>query len=245
MRKFFIAAICILATMPALAAEPSITVDLADDRVNITTGFNGARLDVFGVKEQPGDIAVVITGPERRMVVRRKDQVMGLWMNNDSAEFRSVPSYYDYALSTQEKSLASPATLRKLGIGLDALELRPSFDYDSDILPAFQEALVRNKQLQGLFPLEPKGIVFLNDHFFRTTFHLPPSVPRGEYTVRTMLLRDGQVRDSRTTSVKVAQVGFAAEIFYFARAQSLAYGLVAVALAVLFGWAANTFLRRD
>ena len=77
MRYFILIAILLLVPGYALAqiTGNDLTIDLAEKSVNITTGFTGASLSLFGVKEQTGDIAIVIQGPERRMVVRRKDQV--------------------------------------------------------------------------------------------------------------------------------------------------------------------------
>ena len=90
---------------PAHAAEALLSVDLAEDHVDITTGFTGSRVVLFGIKETPGDVAVTISGPDRKMVVRRKEQVFGLWINRKSAEFLDVPVYYDYALSRPEKDI--------------------------------------------------------------------------------------------------------------------------------------------
>jgi uncharacterized protein (TIGR02186 family) len=223
----------------------TITVDLASSSVDITTGFTGSQVVLFGVKKEPGELAVVVRGPTRRTVVRRKEQVLGMWMNKESVEFLDVPVYYDYAVSVPEPLIAPVEELHKNKIGLNALDFRALGDEDDATALGFKEALIRNRQRRGLYPLEPENIVFLNDSFFRVNFYMPSNVPTGEYSVRTYLFREGKLKDVQSTSLRVAQTGFSARLYSFAHKQSLAYGLVAVFMAVAFGWSANTLLRRD
>ncbi|MCB9991242.1 MAG: TIGR02186 family protein [Rhodospirillales bacterium] len=236
-----------LAALPALAQvnNGALTIDLAEKSVNITAGFTGANLSLFGTKEQAGDIAIVIKGPERRMVVRRKDQLAGIWMNRETVGFRNVPIYYDLALSQQASRIAPQETLRKYGIGLDALSFEPVGREDPAAIERFREALVRNRQIDGYFPLEPRNIVFLSDDFFRANFYMPANVPTGDYSIKTYLLRNGEVQSINETQLRVAQVGFNARLYRFAHLHAFAYGLAAVFLAMLAGGAAWMFLRRD
>ena len=223
----------------------ALTIDLAEKSVNITAGFTGARLALFGVKEDDGDIAIVIKGPERHMVVRRKDQLMGVWMNRETVRFRNVPVYYDLALSKQTSRLSSRETLLQYGIGLDALSFEPVGRESPEDIGRFREALIRNKQIQGYFSLEPRNIIFLNDHFFRANFYMPANVPTGDYSIMTYLFQDGVVHSVNETQLRVAQVGFNARLYRFAHLHAFAYGLVAIFLAMLAGGSAWMFLRRD
>ena len=223
-----------------------LTVDLDSDHVNITTGFNGAHLSLFGVKKQPGDIAIVIQGPTRRMVVRRKDQVMGLWMNREAVDFRNVPVYYDIALSKAEDEIAPAILLQGYGIGLDALDFHAVVaEKEKGNAQRFKEALIRNKQRQGYFPLEPKNIIFMDDDFFRANFYMPADVPTGVYTIKTYLFENGAIADINETKLRVAQVGFSARLYRFAMLHGLAYGLVAVLFALFSAGSVWLFLRKE
>lgn len=230
---------------PPQQQGPALAIGLADNRVAITTGFNGARLTLFGVKNEPGDLAVVVRGPERNMVVRHKDKVMGIWMNRESVRFRGVPSYYDFAVGGSENDLAPAAVRRQLGIGLDGLSIAPVGREDAQIADRFREALIRNKQAEGLFPLSPENITFLSGDFFRASFDMPSAVPMGEYEVQALLFRDGKLVARRDTTLRVTQVGISARLFLFAYNQGLAYGLCAVLFALGAGWGAWAFMRRE
>jgi len=222
-----------------------LTIGLADNRIAITTGFDGSRLTLFGVRNEPGDLAIVVRGPRREMVVRHKDRIMGMWMNAEAVRFRQVPSYYDYAVSAPEGNLTSAARRRQLELGLDALDFRHAGREDASVVERFATALIRNKQTEGHFPLMPGVIYFLSDNFFRASFDLPSSVPTGEYVIRAYLFRDGEVVGMRETTLRVGQEGFSARIYLFAHDQAFWYGLFAVLFAIFAGWSAWALLRRE
>lgn len=226
-------------------ADDDFAVELAAPSVDITTGFSGAHVALFGVKEGEGDVAVVVRGPGHNMVVRRKQPVLGVWMNRESAHFSNVPVYYDLALSRPENVIAADDVRQENQIGLDSLRFVYMGTDGADREGLFREALIRNKQVQGHFPLEPAKITFLNGKFFRTDFYLPADVPTGVYRIAAYLLRDGRIAARQEISMRVAQVGTSAQIQRFAWRHGVLYGLGTVALALMFGMAANLVLRRD
>lgn len=223
---------------------PTLAIDLASNHVDITTGFHGAQLVLFGVRKQPGTVAVVVKGPERTMLVRRKGKVLGAWINTRSLKFRRVPSYYDYALGAGGGHHVPSSVLREHGIGLDALEFEPDISRDDpEYVRKFQEALVRNKQAQGVYPVGAKPVKFLSPNFFRAEFYMPPNLPSGRYEVHTYLIDGGRVLESRITQLSVAQVGFNARVNRMASEHAFLYALLGLAIAVSAGWGIN-LLRR-
>lgn len=246
MRAVFLSIIVLIALIfPAQAA--SLKLELADERVDITTGFNGARLVLFGVTDQPSaDIVITLTGPENTVVVRKKGRVGGAWMNIDTLEFRRVPSYYDVAATRAESVLASPAILRAEKIGVANLDFYPEDASRDEVnVEYFRNALVSARQGKGFYPLKHKAVVFMEPTFFRVTFDLPPGVPTGIYTVKGMLLQDEKILAVETKHLQVGQVGFNARIYTFATRDAFFYGLFSILIAFASGWAAFTFLRRD
>lgn len=227
-------------------AQENLTVDLASDHVDITTGFNGSNLILFGVKDMKGDIAIVLRGPERDMTVRKKNRFLGLWLNTEYMRFEDVPVFYDFALGKKTvTNREERAFLRENGIGLDALVFEPEGAVpDRERIRHFQEALVRNKQAQNLFPAQPKDITFLNNNFFKTTIYLPSNVPAGDYVIQTVLYRNNKVLDIAETKLRVAPVGLNAQVYDFAVNHSLVYGLICVCIALLAGWLINVIRNK-
>lgn len=245
--RFLLLFLCLMISAQPVSAEHiSLTVELAEDHVDITTGFDGSKLTLFGIAEKGVDIAVVIHGPKQTTTVWHKGKAMGVWLNKDSMKFRDVPVYYDYALSRAADEIAEADVLKGSGIGLNSLFFDPDDDgSDAATLSSFQEALIRNKQTQSLFPLKPQAIDFLSDRFFKVTFNMPANVPTGSYQIHTYEIKNGAIEDENITRVRVAQVGAGASVFQFAHSHSFAYGALCVFLAVFAGWIGNVFYRRD
>lgn len=223
-----------------------LTVDLAQDRVDITTGFDGAYLSLFGVKERDGQVAIVIRGPKRDVLVRKKNRVSGVWLNSQSLEFKDVPQFYDFAISDAEENILNEDIRKEKGIGFAALNFTAQKnDLKPKPLKEFQSALRRNKQVEGLFPVVAKDVIFLSDTFFKTEFYVPPNVPTGEYVIETFLINGGNIIDKRETKVMVAQVGFSSGVYRFANLYSLGYALIIVLIAVVAGWLSNAVRQKN
>ena len=246
MRIFGFLIVVFFLSGPVVAQDSVLTVDLADDSIGITTGFDGSHLSLFGEKNKGGQVAVVIRGPKKDVLVRKKHRVIGAWMNRESLRFEDVPEYYDFALSDDEDSILDAQARKEAGIGFEALKFMPEKDdVPAEKVKEFQQAFVRNMQAQRLFPVAAKDIVFLSDTFFKTQFYVPSNVPTGQYVIETFLIDDGKVLDKKTTQVKVAQVGFSSGVYRFANSYSFAYAMLIVLLAVVAGWLSNVVRQNN
>lgn len=234
-------------------ASPKLVLDIANNHIDITTGFDGAPIYIHGFIERPDssslyDIAVIIKGPTRKTVIRRKEQILGMWMNRASAEFENVYSFYDLAATRPIAKISDAGILRDNGIGLDYLDFQPNANatrtIDIDVLANFQEALIRTKQSRGLYALSEKEIHFISGPFFKASFSVPASVPTGRYIVEGYLFHEGILLDRQSVNLTVAQVGVNADIFIFARDNAFLYGVMAIMIALVFGWSAHSFLSR-
>ncbi len=246
MRIFFL--IILLFSFPAMAQTRVMQLELAEGRVDITTGFNGTNVVLFGTTaEDNPEIVLTLKGPEQTMVVRRKERTLGAWMNHDSIEFRRVPSYYDYASTLNDTDLdAIPAVLEVGQVGVDSLGFYAEDTDMSDVAIAkFRDALIRSLQQKGFYPIKAGTMTYLSPRFFKVSFELPPGVPTGIYTVEALLIKDSAVAARETKTFQVGQVGFNARVYSFADDHSFFYGIFAVIMALFSGWAAFTFLRRD
>ncbi len=105
--------------------------DISNRDVSIQSNFTGIEIVLFGAidfsrgpapDEKPYDVIMVIRGPNRPIVVRRKERIAGLWMNGPSKTFTSVPGFYAVLASRPFRAVASEAVLKKLGIGFSNLK---------------------------------------------------------------------------------------------------------------------------
>jgi uncharacterized protein (TIGR02186 family) len=228
------------------AARPAhaqaLVADLTSHLIAITTGFTGTDVVLFGAIEGDGDVVVVVRGPETPVEVRRKERTLGIWFNRSDMTFIDVPSFYSIASTRPIEQVARPDVLERNHIGLDHLTLEPADPTDQ--VDVFRKALVRNKQREGLFPTATGTVTFVGSRLFRTTVSFPSNVPTGSYQVSVFLMRNGQVQGAQTTPLLVSQLGLSAEMVDFAYRRSLAYGIVAVVIAVMAGWLGSVAFRR-
>lgn len=218
---------------------PEFSLDLSLDHVDITTSFNGSQIILYGSKPNNSDVAITLVGPSRAMVVRKKDQVGPFWINVDSLHFYNVPTYYDFATSIPESVISSSETLASLKVGLNSLDFSPSYTPgEEQNVSYFEEALVRNKQVEQLFPLQAETIEYINDNFFKVVFFIPPQLPTGPYLIEGFLFRDGELISRKSQKLIVAQTGLNARLSDFANNYGFLYGIFSIFVALISGWAA-------
>ncbi len=238
-----LALLLLLWLSPAHAAEPLIA-DLTSHLVAITTGFTGADVVLFGATDGPGDVIVVVRGPNREAVVRRKSRVAGVWMNTRQVTFVAVPSYYAVYSTRPLDDIMPAATRARQDIGLANLRLDAvDKDRSPQEIADFRAALIRERRQEALYADAVGGFNFFSGELFHLALGFPANVPTGNYTVQIFLVRDGRVVGGQTSPLYISQAGVDAEVNDFARRRALVYGVIAVVGAALAGWLSSLPFR--
>ncbi|HEY1605259.1 MAG TPA: TIGR02186 family protein [Allosphingosinicella sp.] len=234
------------------ASKPRLVPDVSESKIEIQYSFTGAELLLFGailypgghVPSQQADIAIVVKGPLQPLRIREKQKVAGIWMNVDSARFRSAPSFYAVASSRPLSRLIDARTAAIYELGLQNLQLSPGPGQSADVQRRFEAGFVDLMQRHALYVEDPQGVQITDGVLYRARVFIPARVPVGNYTAETFLIKDGRVMAGAVRDIRIEKRGFERFVARAAQRWSLAYGLVAVALALLFGWAAAALFRR-
>lgn len=245
MKRFLVMTMFLALPWSAPAAANELVADLSDHLVEITMGFEGAELLLFGAVEGEGDVVVLVHGPPENLTVRRKGKVGPIWMNLGEMSFVGAPAFYRI-MSTQLPSGWLPDAMRERHqLGLEHLRL-PSGDGERAAAETkvFHDALIRRKLAVGHYSDEVGVVRMLSQKLFRTDVSFPTNVPVGNYTVEVFLIQDGKVVSAQTTPLYIKKTGVLAEIFYFAHDYAAAYGILAIIFAVLAGLGANAVFRK-
>lgn len=233
--------------VPGFGQAPLIA-DLSEHQIQITTGFIGTDVLLFGTVEPGSHVVVVVRGPEEGTAVWRKARYAGVWVNDRRIIFERVPSFYAVRSSAPLEEIAAETTRARHGMGAEFLRLRPAAEDAASVseeeLAAFRRALIRNKERRGLFATSGDQITFLGGQLFRTRLHFPANVPTGFYDVEVFMLQEGRVVHAQTTPLIVRKAGLGADVFFFAHNYSAAYGVIAVLLAVAAGALAAFVFRK-
>lgn len=242
----------LLAPLLIGAAKPKLVPDVSQRRIDIIYSFTGAELLLFGailypggrIPSRPADVAVVIKGPTEAIVVREKQKIAGMWINADSARFRSVPSFYALASSRPIDTLvdARPKAIYELGV--DSLQLSPSSGASPEEQQRFEAGLVDLKRRGGLYSENGHGVEISEGVLYRARIAIPARVPVGRYTAETFLIQDGRVVAGAARTIDIDKSGFERFVAATAENWSFSYGLAAVGISLLLGWAAGAGFRR-
>ena len=248
--------------IPAQAAPNHVVADLSEDLVEITSGYHGTELLLFGAyRGMPGDDLILeVRGPSTDLLQRRKEQKAGIWVNVETVKWMAVPSFYHLFSTRPLTEIAGSEALGDARIGADTLGLRMGqavsgnnghgADDDSVIgapvagTAAQTEGLARNMTRMGLWGIKSNAVATQQDMLFRTALSLPSNVPPGAYVIRVLHFRDGVAINESKTDMNVRKAGLSALIYRFAHDFSLFYGLFAIAFAVASGWLAAVAFRR-
>ncbi len=240
-----------------MARAEHLIVSVSNHRVTVTPNYAGEELVLFGAIEHDAttpvsrgsyDVVVTISGPRTTMVTRRKARVFGIWVNADSREFLSVPSYLAVFSNQPLYAIATPDVLRRQQLGIDNIILTQRVGSDvADVVAddPFRRAFVRLREEHGLYQESSNAVTFLTSTLFRTGIPLPAEVPIGTYEVEIKLLANGAAIAHTETAFEIAKVGFEQFVANAARNESLGYGLVTAAMALMTGWFASVVFRKD
>jgi len=240
----------LLACAPCAAQAEDLVSGLSQDQIQITSNYTGTNIVVFGAIEQPdpsgsiGDVVVLVRGPDTDVEVRRKARIAGIWVNHNAITLYGMPGYYYLASTKPLSEIASGDTLARYALGVQNLYPRSASTRSPRKAEPFRQAAIRERERIHLYTENPDGVEFLGYTLFRVSVPVPATVPRGQYTAEVYLFKNGAVTSAQSTPLFVDQIGIERQIFAFAHALPLAYGMVVVSLAVLLGWLSSLVFRQ-
>jgi uncharacterized protein (TIGR02186 family) len=249
-------AIAVLLLGAAPAAAERLVASLTNHHVMITSNYTGVELVLFGSIEREAangahgssyDIVATVIGPRESLRTRRKQRVLGIWVNTAARTFVDPPSYLAVLANRPLEAITNAESRRKLQIGIADTPLPELINDDIGEVSndPFRAALVRLMRERGLFSEEANAVTFLTPTLFRASITLPAQVPIGSYAVDVKLFASGNLIAHTDSAFEVVKVGFEQFVVDAARDHGLLYGSATALMALLTGWIASIAFRRD
>ena len=224
-------------------ANPIIS-GISSNEINIDTKFHGAQILLFGAKGDAGNIVIAVRGPKKNFIVTKKQKLLGIWYNGERVKFKDSYSFYSL-FSTFNEQESVEDLLSDLELGGNNIEFNNSSNgISQNKEDEFEINFVEQLEKQKLYSTNPKKIDFLDETLFKVILNFPKNIARGVYTVEIYLIQEGSLLSFQSIPIYVNQVGVSAKILDFANRESFLYGLAAVAVALIIGWAANYLFAR-
>ena len=247
MRTFnFVLALVAAATF-ACVATAQIAIDLSKHQIEITSGFDGTELLLFGYDSKGSEVVVIVRGPAETISVREKERTAGICINQDEVTFKNAPSFYFVATTQGLRGDGKLETiLEGLGVGPRYLGMTPvNSNLSAERVEEFRDALITLRQRDQLYAKEPGLIVMRDDKLFRTKVPFPSSTPIGDYTVTVYEVIDGWPVLGAETPLRVQKAGFGAFVYNTAHDHPALYGIVAILIALVAGWFGGWAFRKS
>ncbi|WP_262693794.1 TIGR02186 family protein [Kordiimonas aquimaris] len=236
-----------------LAPAYALVTDLSNKRIEIRYSFNGADLILFGAigssavdpTRDDFDVVIVVRGPEAATVVRQKEKVGLIWINNQELLFPSAPGYYAVAASRPLSEIATKPVFESYGIGFDYLPLLAHTERGlAEPKAGFRKALFRLQSAQGLYRQEQDDVTHVGEGLFKTDIRLPANVPVGDFIVETFIFQKGTIKARNRIMLNVDKEGFERAAYDYAHDYPFWYGITAVLVALSAGWLAGVLGKK-
>lgn len=245
--------VALLLLAPPAAAERLVS-QVSHDSIEVTSGFDGERLTLFGTIEpdigRPGtaiggpfNIIIVVTGPTQSRVVREKTNNWGVWLNTEQVEYVDLPSYFQVLSSARLADLADSQTLVAAGITPEA-QLHATGQATPAKDRTFGAQLIGQMTRAGLYGVQENRVGFLSDTFYSARLELLSNAPPGPYIAQTYLFKNGAVIARSSVGFAVRKVGFERFLSLASVQSPFLYGMACVALALFTGWLGGVAFKR-
>lgn len=249
-------AVSLLIALPlvsqSVAAQDKLVADISEHVVSLNYSFTGSDLILFGAIDHDEkhmdpnaqfDVIINVVGPSLPVVVRKKEHVAGIWVNNASATFKDAPSFYIQASTRPIDDITDMKTLRDNSIGFEHQNYSATGLREGEKIKDYIGGFLRNKKAAGLYQLSDESMELVSDTLFRADLHIPTNVPVGDFEAEIHLFKNGQLIASQRSDLKVVKTGFSEVVFNFAHQSPALYGLMAIFIALASGWIAGAVVR--
>jgi len=236
----------------ALPARAEVVVaGLSQNQIAISTNFDGSEILIFGaVKredaiDRDSELGVIVTvsGPLQRLTVRRKEKWAAIWINRESLDVRSAPSFYAVSTTAAFDEMLTDEADQTYFVSVPRAIHAGMASEGVDDKDTFTDALIRIRERNDLYQLNEGSVALIGDTLFNTSIKLPANLVAGNYSVRFLLTRNGNVVSQYETAIFVNKVGLERFLFTLAHKQPVWYGLLSLAIAIAAGWGASAIFR--
>lgn len=254
MRKFTMVLLAALLLLPLATAKPAwaLTCQVNPNTVAINLSYHGATLSVTGENTAGDELIIRIGNAAGDTHYKYMGKAGGFfWMKKGDVGFKNVPGVYLLYTSRDIEHLMDPAGQKSNLIGYEALKEAAEMETASDELNGneakWKEEFIRFKEHQDLYAIHSGTITRQHgatSDSYSAEVSWPYQAPPGTYTVEAMAVRNGQVVERAESSFTVARTGVVAWLSNLAFNSPAAYGIMAVVVAIVAGFAVGMIFRK-
>lgn len=229
----------------SVPASAGLLSGLANSRVDISTGFAGRHVFVYGSMPQAGDIVIRVTSPDEQAALSRDKKAGPFWINGRKLIVKDVPGLM-YLLSNRPlKEIAAHSVLSRNGLTFRSTLAKAQISGGPEFKshpwkPPFDTL----KRSQGLFRKQ-QTVHITGGQLFSASFPLPAELPIGPYRLEVFYFHNGKLIAHESHTLQVTEVGIEHWLSSIAATDPWAFGVSFTLLAMALGLGLSMLLRRD
>ena len=230
----------------------AITCAVSPEVVPILLRYNGADLSVTGTSKAGDDLIIRISNDHSDAHYKYKGKAAGLfWMKKGDVSFKNVPGVYMLYSTGEIDHLLNEETQKSNQIGIKGLKAASTMETESTELQGQDERwkneFIRFKESQKLYAIHT-GTVTRQHGQEKDTFQVdvrwPYQAGPGTYTVEALAIRNGQIVETSKSQFTVKRAGLVKKLSTMAFKNSALYGLMAVVIAIIAGFAVGIIFKK-
>jgi hypothetical protein len=220
----------------AASAAESDKLMIQPEVLDIGTFYSGGQVTISGEVPNGQDVIVEVAGPAANGQFDLKGRVGPFWMTSGKAEMDGAPAMYVLLLPGGQDWQRKASSL---GLGLE--KLRRKIAIQSATVPPddFFNMFLELKKSEGLYAVKDNAVTYAAAknglRRFTAVCRFPRSTAAGNYTIKATAVANGAKGIEQSRSLHVDEVGFARLVYDLAKNQRLAYGTLAVVIALFAG----------
>lgn len=235
--------------LPA-AAQAALTCQVSPTKVPITVSYHGAKLTISGQSALNDELVLKVSTPPMDAAMKYKGKAAGLfWMKKGTMEFKGVPQVYLVNSTAKLNLILSDAERQRYQLGYDAMGNAVKVE-DSKGQPVERkwfDEFIRFKEKEMVYNIQEGTITRKhgeNGNTFEVVVDWPYQAAPGVYNVEVLAVNGGKVVDKAATTFEVERTGLTAALSKMAVDQAALYGIMAVVIAMMAGFAVGVIFKK-
>jgi len=223
-----------------LGEKEFVTVS-TKEQINIDLRYSGDRIYFFGtVPEKGADVVVkLISSATEHTKLTQKGKVGLFWMGTKQYEISNIPFMYKIHSSGKLNSILTTTLAKELGIGYEILKGNMELKLVKGEAPEERDIVfdgfVKMKEKDNLYRIAEQRIKITQERVFQHYFTFPQKAKEGTYKIISYVIKGGKLLAMSNDTVVIQKVGMEGWLTRMARNYGLAYGIMAVIVAVSAG----------
>jgi uncharacterized protein (TIGR02186 family) len=234
-------------------AQQKVVTAASKNLIEIGLSYRGDQIHFFGVNPVPGTDLIIRLTAEKDEAVKLsvKGQVGPFWMTVKQYDVTGAPFMYKIHSSKPISQIISADTARDLELGYPAvrnkmqLHLARGTAAPDDADKVFK-GFIKIKEEANLYNIveDPKRLEVTEGKLFKHYFRFPPAATEGKYLVESFCFAKGELVGYGKDVIEIKKVGLEHWLTYTSQEHPVAFGIMAVLIAVVVGLLVGVIFRK-